>query len=111
MLLRPDTAEKLCHNYRKLFSCLTALYSLTLIVVTIGVTGGGNHDDYDVISIPPQKEGSVAENDEKGVQEGRLCCEVMLQVMGWRSVMAPSRQLGFCLAAVCWGWAGLGWAG
>ena len=37
--------------------------------------------------------------------------EVMLQVMGWRSVMAPSRQLGFCLAAVCWGWAGLGWAG
>ena len=34
-------AEKLCHNYRKLFSCLTALYSLTLIVVTIGVTGGG----------------------------------------------------------------------
>ena len=64
------------------------------------------------------------ENDEKGVQEGRLCCEVMLQVMGWRSVMAPSRQLGFCLAAVClgyagaglglsWGWAGagLGWAG
>ena len=45
----------------------------------------------------------------KGEKKDAYGCR--LEVMGWWSVMAPSRQLGFCLAAVCRGWAGLGWAG
>ena len=109
VLLRPDT-EKLCHNYRKLFSCLTALYSLTLIVVTIGVSGGGKpcHDDYDVIPILAQKGGNVAENDKKGGNEGCL----WLQVGGDGLVecdgsISPIRFLfGSCVLGL--GWAGLG---